>query len=78
LREEEVQLVGWEGSINTSKDGNEMGFECSDHSFGSIVVVLVRWDQLVGAMPLVHDISFVVSTGFIVENNCVHWKILLL
>ncbi len=74
--EEEVPSDGWEGHVNASVDGNEMGFECSDRSFGNIAAVHVRWDQLVCAVPLVHDASSVVSTGFIDENNCVHRKIL--
>ena len=41
-------------------------------------MVHVRWDQLVIAVLLVSVVLAVVSAGFIVKDNHVHWKILLL
>ena len=55
-----------------------MNLECLDCMFSGSAAMHVGWDKLVGAVPLVGDVTPVVSAGFIVEDNGVNWKLSLL
>ena len=52
-----------------------MRFERPDCAFGGIAAVHVGWDKLVGAVPLVGNVTPVVRAGFVVEYNSVNWKL---
>ena len=55
-----------------------MRLECLDYTFSGVAAVHVSWDELVGAVPLVGDVTPVVSAGLVVEDNGVYRKLLLL
>ena len=44
LREEEVPAIFGERWINAGEDGEEVGFECTDGTFGGVAAMDVRRD----------------------------------
>ena len=45
-----------------------MSFEGANRTFSSIASVDIGWDELVVALPLLFDDTFVVCAGFVVKN----------
>jgi hypothetical protein len=74
LREEEIPAMFGERWINTGEDGEEVGFECADCTFGFVAAVHVRWDELMLAVPFLGDAVDVGSAGFIVEDLFVNFE----
>ncbi len=49
-----------------------MGFDVLDGSFGSVVAVDIRRDELVLCLPFVFNVGFKVCAGLVVEDLEVH------
>ena len=57
-----------EGGINTSQDGQEVGFGCVNGMFSRIASVNTRGYKLVGSLPGLGDGLFAGSIDFIIKD----------
>ena len=68
MRQELVPEIVGERCINSRKDGQKLGFESSDFSFGGIAPVNMRGHQLLRYVPLFIDGYAVLCAGFVVQD----------